>query len=234
MTFEELHAAGLKVERPAYERLALFVERLLEENQKLNLTGIREPREVWELHVCDSLSLVPLAAENVPGRLLDLGTGGGIPGIPLACVWPECEVTLLDATKKKLLAAERIIEQIGLRNVRTLWGRAEDLAHMTEHREKQDVVVARAVGALPTVIEYAAGFVRRGGECWFEKSVAAAESEAAAAQRAAGQCGLQAAGIYKYTLPAEHGERAVVVYDKRSLLRRDLPRRQGLPKSQPL
>ena len=234
MTIEELQAAGFAVEQSAYERLAQFVTFLLEENEKLNLTGIRTPREVWELHVCDSLSLLPLAADNVPERLLDLGTGGGIPGIPLACVWPECEVTLLDATQKKLHAAQRIAERIGLSNIRTLWGRAEDLAHDAKWRERFDVVVARAVGPLATVIEYAAGLVRRGGECWFEKSVSAAEEEAGTARRAAGLCGLQGAGIYQYRLPADHGERAVVIYDKRSLLRRSLPRQQGLPKRKPL
>ena len=234
MTIDELTGAGFTVDPAAYERLAHFVAHLEEENQNLNLTAIRDTRAVWELHVCDSLSLMPLAGENIPARLLDLGTGGGIPGIPLACVWPECEVTLLDATRKKLLAAERIVEKIGLSNVQTLWGRAEDLAHVPGHREQFDVVAVRAVGPLPTVVEYAAGFVRRGGQCWFEKSVSSADRETEDARRAAGLCGLQFSGIHKYVLPAEHGERAVVIYDKRSLLRHDLPRQQGLPKRKPL
>lgn len=234
MTFEELVGAGYPVRQDAYERLAHFVALLEEENRNLNLTGIREQRAVWELHVCDSLSLVPLCGGTVPSRLLDLGTGGGIPGIPLACVWPECEITLLDATRKKLLATERIVGKIGLSNVQSLWGRAEALAHEAEYRERYDVVAARAVGPLPTVVEYSAGFVRRGGQCWFEKSVAAARRESEEARRAAGACGLQFVRIHQYRLPADHGERAVVVYEKRSLLRRDLPRQQGLPKRKPL
>ena len=178
--------------------------------------------------------MLPLVASLGPRRLLDLGTGGGIPGIPLACVCESLEVTLLDATRKKLDAVGRIVSELGLPRVHTLWGRAETLAHDEAHRERFDAVTARAVAALPPLVEYAAGFVRVGGQCWFAKSSEAAACEVEAARPAAGQCGLEHVGTHRFTLPGGHGEREVVVYAKRRPLREDLPRSPGRPERKPL
>ena len=234
MNKEELASAGFEMETKAYARLVRFVELLLRENQRLNLTAIRDTDEVWRLHVCESLALLPLIRELRPRRLLDLGTGGGIPGIPLACVCDDLEVTLLDATRKKLDAVGRIVAELELSNVETLWGRAETLAHEQAYREQFDVVTARAVAALPTLVEYAAGFVRVGGQCWFAKSVDAVEREVEDARRAAEGCALRHVKTHRFTLPGGHGERAIVVYEKHGCLGTDLPRSQGRPRRKPL
>ncbi len=234
MNKEELASAGFEMETKAYARLVRFVELLLRENQRLNLTAIRDADEVWRLHVCESLALLPLVGESRARRLLDLGTGGGIPGIPLACVCDDLEVTLLDATRKKLDAVERIVAELELSGVETLWGRAETLAHDQAYRAQFDVVTARAVAKLPTLVEYAAGFVRPGGHCWFAKSVDAVEREVEQARRAAGQCALRYVKTHRFTLPGGHGERAIVVYEKHGCLGTDLPRSQGRPRRKPL
>ncbi len=234
MTREELAAAGFEVTAAAHARLTRFVELLLRENQRVNLTAIRTAGEVWRLHICESLALLPLVDRLRPRRLLDLGTGGGIPGVPLACVCEGLEVTLLDATRRKLDAVERIVSALGLARVRTLWGRAETLAHDAAYRETFDAVVARAVAALPTLVEYAAGFVRPGGQCWFGKPLAAAAREVEAARSAARQCELTHVSDHRITLPAGHGERTVVIYTKRAPLRKDLPRPVGRPRKRSL
>jgi 16S rRNA (guanine527-N7)-methyltransferase len=234
MTREELANAGFVVDPGAHSRLARFVELLLRENQQLNLTAIRDAGEVWRLHVCESLALLPLMSESGARGLLDLGTGGGVPGIPLACVCNDLRVTLLDATRKKLDAVGRIVAELGLSNVETLWGRAETLAHDARYREQFEVVTARAVAKLPTLVEYAAGFVRPGGQCWFAKSLDAAEREVQEAARAAGQCALRYVKMQRFRLPGETNDRAIVVYEKRAVLRRDLPRAQGRPRRKPL
>ena len=230
MTRDELAAAGFVVEPAAHARLARFVELLLRENQRLNLTAIRDADEAWRLHICESLALVPLVAESGARRMLDLGTGGGVPGVPLACVCDGLQVTLLDATRKKLDAVGRIVAELELSGVEMLWGRAETLAHHKTHRETFDVVAARAVAKLPTLVEYAAGFVRPGGQCWFAKSVDAAQREVEEACGAAGQCALRYVKTHQFRLPDEHGERVVVVYAKRGRLRGELPRSQGRPR----
>jgi 16S rRNA (guanine527-N7)-methyltransferase len=234
MTRDELAVAGFVVEPDAYARLERFVELLLRENQRLNLTAIRDADEVWRLHVCESLALLPLVDELGVRRLLDLGTGGGIPGVPLACVRADLHVMLLDATRKKLDAVGRIVAELELPNVETLWGRAETLAHDQVYREKYDAVTARAVAKLPTLVEYASGFVRVGGQCWFAKSLDAAQREVEEARRAAGQCALRYVNTHRFQLPGEYGERAVVIHEKRSALRKNLPRSQGHPRRKPL
>lgn len=234
MNRDHLLAAGFELSAAAQVRLTHFVALLLRENQRVNLTAIRSAEEVWRLHVCESLALLPLLADMPARRLLDLGSGGGIPGIPLACVRDELQVTLLDATRKKLDAADRIATELGLRNIRSLWGRAEDLAHEADYREAFDVVTARGVAALPTLVEYAAGFVRVGGQCWFPKPVENAAREIEDARRAAGQCGLSYVRTHTFDLPDESGNRAVVIYAKEKPLRADLPRAQGRPRRKPL
>ncbi len=182
MTREELRAAGHDVGAAAYARLAEFVRLLMEENARLNLTAAKTAAEIWRGHVCDSLALAGLVSERRVQALLDLGSGGGLPGVPVACVCEGVRVTLLDATRKKVDAAARMIARLGLSNATALWGRAEVRAHAPAYRERFDAVTSRAVAELPVLLEYAAGFVRSGGECWFFKSAARAAEERAAAQ----------------------------------------------------
>ncbi len=233
MTPTELSQAGFPVDADTRARLSRFVEVLLEENKKLNLSGIRDPAQVWPLHICDSLAIAPLIESAGAKRIIDLGSGGGVPGIPLACANPNLEVTLLDSTRKKIAALERIIAKINLPNVATRWGRAETLAHEPDLRESFDGLTARAVAALPLLIEYAAGFVRIGGRCWFSKSCGARD-EIAAAARAAKACRLRLIKSHRFSLPAEHGERLILEYEKSALTPAAIPRQSGLPTRRPL
>lgn len=234
MTRNELAAAGFALETTAYLRLAHFVDLLLRENQRVNLTAVRKPADIWRFHICESLALLPLIDQAEPQMLMDLGSGGGLPGIPLACVRDRLQVVLLDATRKKLDACDRMATELGLKNLDLLWGRAETLAHDDDLRESFDVVTARGVAALPTLIEYAAGFVRVGGQCWFSKPAESAEKDVAKARRAAGECSMKHVETRSFSLPDNRGERAVIVYEKHAPLRAGLPRGQGLPKRKPL
>jgi len=234
MTQTELAAAGFELSDAEHVRLTRFVELLRAENERVNLTGTRDPRDLWSLHVCDSLALLPLIDEHRPARLLDLGTGGGLPGLVVACVCPGIHVTLLDATQKKLVALGRITAELGLTNAATLWGRAETLAHQPAHREQYDAVTVRAVGDLRVCLEYATGFLRPGGHGWFYRSRRSAEEDAAPAERAANRCRLTQLDTRLYLLPEPHGERALMVYHKDRGLPASLPRAVGRPRSEPL
>ncbi len=230
-----LATAGFAVPPDVHARLERFLTVLLEENSKVNLTAIRTLERAWPLHICDSLGLLPLLqAEPRPRTILDLGSGPGIPGIPLAIAMPDVQVTLLDATRKKVAAAERIIASLELPNVTAVWGRAETRGHEPELRERFDVVVSRALGALPFLCEYAAGFVAVGGQCLFMKSVDGARGEVDQATQAARVCSLESIGYSEYSLPDPHGERVVVVYQKTGPLSRRLPRSPGAARKRPL
>ncbi|MBN2448302.1 MAG: 16S rRNA (guanine(527)-N(7))-methyltransferase RsmG [Phycisphaerae bacterium] len=234
MTLAELAAAGFELSADEHARLDRYVRLLLDENTRLNLTGTRDAADFWRAHVCDSLALLPLIGEREPRTLLDLGTGGGLPGIPLACVCPELSVTLMDSTQKKLVALERVIAALELENAVTLCGRAEALAHDPKHRESFDAVVVRAVGDLRICIEYAAGFVKPGGQAWFYRSCQSAEQDVTPAEHAASRCRMTRVETRIYALPGPHGERAFVIYRKDRDLPKSLPRAVGKPKLQPL
>lgn len=223
MTQHALGAAGFEIENDAYELLGRFVALLREENSRVNLTAIREEVDIWPLHICDSLTLLSLIDACGAKSLLDLGTGGGIPGLPIACVKPDLHVTLIDATRKKIAAVERMIAALGLTNAKSIWTRSESLAHDRGVRESFDAVAARAVGRLPFAIEYAAGLVRPGGVCWFFKGTDAA-AEIEHAESAAAACNMELLSTQQYSVPRGHGERQILQYVKTAPLDDRLPR----------
>lgn len=160
---DRLTEIGVSLDATVIARLGDYLARLLAMNEQMNLTAIREPAEAWERHVLDALALVPLLAELGPrARLVDVGSGGGLPGIPLAIALPSLRVTLVEATQKKaafLVAAAAALE---LANVSVRAERAEQLV-TGELRGAFDAVTARAVGRLATLVPLTAPFVRRGG-----------------------------------------------------------------------
>lgn len=223
MTREELEAAGYRVDAAAHARLTRFVEALLEENQRLNLVSARSAASIWPLHVCDSLSLLPLIDGARTASLVDLGSGAGLPGAVVAAARPEVAITLIDATRKKTVAVQRICQAAGLVNVEVRWGRAEGLAHDRRLRERFDAVTARALGGLAVLVELAAGYVRPEGVGWFFKSLHAAQREIAEAAGAAVRCGWEFLETRTYQLPPPHGRRCHVVYVRKGPLAPDLP-----------
>ncbi len=224
MTREELEAAGFSVDAAAHARLTRYVELLLEENRRLNLVSARSIESIWPLHVCDSLSLLPLIDGAGVASLVDLGSGAGLPGAVVACARPEVAVTLIDATRKKTAAVQRICGAAGLMNVEVRWGRAEELAHDRRLRERFDGVTARALGGLAVLVELAAGYVRPGGFGWFFKSLHAAEAEIAEAAAVVERCGWRFLETRAYELPPPHGRRCHVVYARTASPPCGLPR----------
>jgi len=139
-----------------------YSKELLDWNTRINLTAITDPQDVLLKHFLDSLSLLK-AYTNPEARLLDIGSGAGFPGLPLKIVRPQWHVTLLEATGKKTHFLRHMVEMLQLRNVELIHGRAEELAHKREYRATFDIVTARAVSALPTLLEYCAPYCRVGG-----------------------------------------------------------------------
>jgi 16S rRNA (guanine527-N7)-methyltransferase len=212
LTHAELTATGVHITPAAHGRLAHFVSLLLDENSRLNLTAVRTPAEIWRLHILDSLAALPLIDRLRPRRLLDIGSGGGVPGLPLACVCETVAVTLLDATRKKVDAVQRMLAGLQLAHVRAVWGRAEALTPTADYHRQFDVVTARAVARLPALVQYAGDFLRPGGEAWFYKSATALGAERAAAEPAARAAGLRFVQAHAYRLPGEADPRQLLVY----------------------
>jgi 16S rRNA (guanine527-N7)-methyltransferase len=217
------------VEPLAQERIALldrYLQTLLRENARFNLTAIRDEAEAWERHVIESLRLLPLLGEAA--SLLDVGSGGGIPGLVLAIVRPEIAVTLLEATGKKARFLEAVAADLRLANVRVICDRAE-LAGRTGSslRESFDVVTARAVAPLRVLLEYAVPFAKLGGR------IVAVKGERAAQEIAGAQGAMTALGA---RLLATHRQptATVIVLEKTETTPRGLPRKPGEAKRKPL
>lgn len=149
--------------RERCEKLLLYMDDVLSYNEKVNLTAIRDRDEFIEKHLLDSLSLLALPEYQGAETIIDIGTGGGFPGVPLAVASPEKRFLLCDSLRKRIdfIAIEK--ERLGLENISPVHGRAEELAGLPELRESFDLCVSRAVAELRILSEYCLPFVRIGG-----------------------------------------------------------------------
>lgn len=140
--------------------MSRYVEMLLEVNRHVNLTAVRDPVEVWPRHVFDSLFALKRIKADRGQRAMDLGSGGGLPGIPLAVCLPDMEWTLVDSVGKKARFLETVARELDLENVRVLNVRAEELARDPAYRGGYHLITARAVARLPALLELAIPLLR--------------------------------------------------------------------------
>ncbi len=227
--FEGAASLGVEFEPEDLVRLGRFLAMLLETNTRFNLTAIRTPDEAWERHVLDALALVQFLSELPPdARVADVGSGGGVPGLPLAIVLPEVRFTLIEATGKKARFLQAAAEALGLGNVQVISERAEMLGHDREqHRALYDAVLARAVGHLAVVAELCAPLAKVGSLLLLTKGQKA-EEELAESKAALHALHLAVAGVI------ETPTGRVVVLEKRRETPRIYPRRPGEPARAPL
>ena len=151
------------IDPPTEALLRRFLERLLETNRSFNLTAITDPAEAWDKHVLDSLSLLPDLRELAPAStVIDVGSGGGLPALPLAIALPSLQFTLLEATAKKARFLEETARELGLSHVRVVCDRAESFGQGAE-RERFDCATSRAVSRLPVLLELTVPLLRVGG-----------------------------------------------------------------------
>ena len=208
---------------------------ILEWNERINVTAIRDPKEFDRKNVQDSLSICGLPEYEAARTVLDLGTGGGFPGLPLAVVSPEKDFVLADAVGKKLKVVQAAAQALSLVNVETVHGRAEDMAKTKVHREHYDLVVSRAVANMATLSEYCLPFVKTGGFFVAYKTEDAAE-EIEAAKGAIAKLGGR---ILRIDKPSSNNDEpynghVLVVVEKIAKTPKEYPRKAGTPGKDPL
>jgi 16S rRNA (guanine527-N7)-methyltransferase len=223
-----LDDAQIALEPSELEQLAAFLGLLVDANTRMNLTRIVDPADAWHRHVLDSLSLLPFIEGAGATNLLDLGSGGGMPGLVLAIVRPDLPITLLEATLKKAKFLQDTVDQLGLANVTVLSERAESLgSHEGGGRDGWDVVTARAVAKLPVLLELALPLATPNGVLLAIKGERA-HDEIEASKRA----------LKVLNASVECTQRTatgtIVVVQRNGVMPRDYPRRPGEPGRAPL
>lgn len=223
-----LAAIGVELEPGEAGRLDAYLTHLLDTNRTFNLTAVRDEAQAWEKHILDSLTLIAPLASPEAHDVADVGSGGGLPGIPLAICLPDVQFTLIEATGKKAAFLRRCVERLGLSNVEVVQERAETLGQDHHRfRERFDVVMARAVGPMRVLLELTIPLAKVGG---FVLAVKGERAEGELADAKAALHALHAA--HSQTIATPTGR--IVVIEKKRKTPRMYPRAPGEPKRRPL
>ena len=212
----------------------LTLEReLLAWNEKFNLTAIRDTEGIRTKHFLDSFSCVLAWKEIPPKRLIDVGTGAGFPGIPLKILYPAMQLTLVESVGKKTAFCRHIVEILKLEEVDVVTARAEEIGQVPARREAYDWAVARAVAALPVLVEYLLPLARVGGAMLAQKGQSG-PAEAHKAEKALQLLGGRIRQLIPVTLPGVVEDRYLVIVDKAAATPPQYPRKPGIPAKKPL
>ncbi|AZR74299.1 16S rRNA methyltransferase G [Anoxybacter fermentans] len=230
-----LEELGLIIKPEQIDLFEKFMDLMLDWNEKINLTAITEPYEVITKHFIDSVT--PLAyAEKYEldlSSVLDLGTGGGFPGVPLKIIRPKISVLLADSLKKRIKYLELVIKELGLKDISVYHGRAEEMGQDPKFREKFTNVFSRAVAEMNILVEYCLPLVKVGGMFVALKGPDL-EDELNQAKRAIKLLGGEIVGVECFDLPLINDSRTLVFIKKVNPTPGKYPRRPGKPKKNPL
>lgn len=229
---EELNKWNVNISDEQLDLFDRYYELLISWNEKINLTTIVEERDVLYKHFLDSLSPMKYMS-LVDKKVLDVGTGAGFPGIPLAIMNPTADIVLLDSLNKRIIYLEEVVNSLGLKNVKCYHGRAEDYGFKKDFREGFDVVVSRAVANLSSLSEYCIPFVKKKGQFISYKSEQV-NDEIESAAKAITILGGKKSKVLSYDLNYDNTVRRLVVIDKIKETGRKYPRKAGTPTKSPL
>jgi 16S rRNA (guanine527-N7)-methyltransferase len=226
---------GWQPNREQQEKFQQLYEEIIAGNQQFNLTRITEPNEFWEKHLWDSLvGLNEIEVEKQQNlTAIDIGTGAGFPGIPIAIALPLWTVTLLDSTRKKMTFLSNLTAKLDLKNTKTLVGRAEEIGQNPIHRKVYDIALIRAVGEASVCVEYTLPLLKINGLAilyrghWKEK-------DNISLQKATEKLGGKIERVTKLVTPLSQSIRHCIYLRKISPTPAKFPRQVGIPTQKPL
>lgn len=221
----------MDIDNVSAEKFAVYMELLREWNEKINLTAITDEEGILVKHFFDSCSISEFVDNN--SKIIDVGTGAGFPGLPLKIVNDTLNLTLVDSLNKRINFLNEVKNKLGLKNVETVHGRAEDVGIDKKYREKYDFAVSRAVAELRILVEYLLPLVKVGGKVIAMKGPNIDE-EVENAKRAVKLLGGEIERIESFRLGNTDNERTVIIIKKIKNTESKYPRKAGIPRKNPL
>ncbi|MFV0518637.1 MAG: 16S rRNA (guanine(527)-N(7))-methyltransferase RsmG [Lachnospirales bacterium] len=215
------------------DQFVLYYELLMEKNKVMNLTAIKEEKEVVIKHFADSLSLLKANHIEDDKRVIDIGTGAGFPSIPLKIMLPKVHFTLVDSLNKRIKFLDEVIEALGLTKIETIHSRVEDLAFNKKYREKFDICVARAVANFSVLSEFCSPFVISDGLLIALKGKTY-EEELKGSKVALKEMKLDLEDVTEVVLPKTDIKHYIVTLRKLSKISTKYPRKAGIINKNPL
>lgn len=229
----ELERLGILGAEEKLSILTAYRDRILEWNRKVNLTAIREPEAFAVKHYVDSLAAAGFQGFKDAESVIDVGTGAGFPGVPLAVCYPEKRFVLVDSLTKRVRILNEVLAELSVSNVVAIAGRAEELGQDRSHRERYDLCLSRAVANLPVLAEYCLPFVRVGG--WFGAyKTARSTGEGVSAERALRVLGASIEDITTYDVYDSIDKHNILWFKKNKPTPIQYPRKPGTPAKDPL
>ncbi len=228
--FEEL---GLEYTDEIEKKFNIYKDLLLEWNKKINITRIENDEEIYIKHYLDSVIFLNNNNKSIDKKIIDVGTGGGFPGLPLKIVNDNFKLTLLDSLRKRIDFLQLVIDELKLKNVELIHGRAEDFGQDTKYREKYDICVSRAVAPLNVLSELCLPFVKLGGHFAAYKSENISE-EISGAKSAIEKLGGKIIDTKLIKIPNSDITRKIVIIEKIKQMEKIYPRKAGTPEKKPL
>ncbi len=231
--YEIFKSSDLECTAGQVEKFEIYKNMIQEWNQKINLTSITEDVEIYMKHFVDSIIVKNYFDMESVDKMIDVGTGGGFPGIPLKIVRESMEVTLLDSLNKRIIFLGEVVEELGLDHVSLIHGRAEDFGSNEEYRDQYDLSISRAVAPLNILSEYCIPFVRVGG-CFISMKSGHVDKEIEESKKALEILGGRIRETVKYQLPGTGISRSIIIIEKYRETPDKYPRKAGKPTKKPL
>ncbi len=225
--------SGFKLSKEQESKFSSYYRLISEWNERTDITNIVEEKDVYIKHFLDSLLLHKSSLIKNESKLIDIGTGGGFPGIPLKLLDESLEVTLLDSLNKRIKFLNCVVEDLNLNKVYPIHARAEEYARDKDYREQYDIATSRAVADMRTLVEYCLAYVKPGGYFIAMKGPNFKE-EVESAKNAIDIMGGRLENIITYSLPEAYGDRSLIIIKKIKRTPGRYPRGQGKPRSNPL
>ncbi|MBS2971101.1 16S rRNA (guanine(527)-N(7))-methyltransferase RsmG [Metabacillus sp. KIGAM252] len=229
----KLEEKGIPLSPEQLSQFDTYYRLLVEWNEKMNLTSITDKEEVYLKHFYDSISAAFHFDFSKPLSIVDVGAGAGFPSLPIKICFPQLSVSIVDSLNKRITFLEELAKSLKLTNVSFYHDRAETFGQNKQHREKYDVVTARAVARLSVLSELCMPLVKKGGH-FVALKAAAAEDELQAGEKAINVLGGKTESIHQFQLPIEESERNIVVIKKVKPTPGKYPRKPGTPNKTPI